>query len=106
MRYSYGVLGNQDVGAYEYISTMGSGKISQILDGKQPVYVDVPGLVSGALTWEKVSTSNIAVDMNFLNNRLTFSGDYYVRRTTDMLTSGEPLPNVLGTSVPKEIRPI
>ena len=102
VRYSYGVLGNQDVGAYEYISTMGSGKISQILDGKQPVYVDVPGLVSGALTWEKVSTSNIAVDMNFLNNRLTFSGDYYVRRTTDMLTSGEPLPNVLGTSVPKE----
>ena len=49
-----------------------------------------------------MSTSNVAVDMNFLNNRLTFSGDYYVRRTKDMLTTGEPLPNVLGTSVPKE----
>ena len=104
VRASYGSLGNQDLkeNYYAYLATMGSGKISQILDGKQPVYVDVPGLVSGALTWEKVSTSNIAVDMNFLNNRLTFSGDYYVRRTTDMLTSGEPLPNVLGTSVPKE----
>ena len=102
LRYSYGILGNQDVGAYAYIATMGSGKIAQILDGEQPVYVNVPGLVSGGLTWEKVSTSNVAVDMNFLNNRLTFSGDYYVRRTKDMLTTGEPLPNVLGTSVPKE----
>lgn len=101
-RYSYGVLGNQDVGAYEYIATMGSGKMSQILDGKQSIYVNAPGLVSGALTWEKVSTSNFAVDMNFLDNRLTFSGDIYVRRTKDMLTTGEPLPNVLGTSVPKE----
>lgn len=102
LRYSYGILGNQDVSNYAYIATMGSGKISEIIDGKQPVYVGAPGLVAGNLTWEKVSTSNIGVDFSFLNNRLTISGDYYVRRTTDMLTSGEPLPNVLGTGVPQE----
>ncbi len=102
VRYSYGTLGNQDVSAYAYIATMGSAKISQIIDGKQPVYVGAPGLVSGSLTWEKVTTSNVGLDLNFLNNRLTFSGDIYTRWTKDMLTSGQPLPNVLGTSVPQE----
>lgn len=102
LRYSYGVLGNQDLedNYYPYVAAMGSGKMSAILDGKQPVYVSAPGLVSGDLTWEKVSTSNLGVDLNFFNNRLTLSGDYYVRRTKDMLTDGKPLPNVLGTSVP------
>ncbi len=102
VRYSYGTLGNQDVSTYAYITTMGSGKMGQIIDGKQPVYVWTPGLVSGALTWEKVTTSNIGLDLNFFNNRLTFSGDIYTRWTKDMLTSGQPLPNVLGTSVPQE----
>ena len=48
VRYSYGTLGNQDVSTYAYITTMGSGKMGQIIDGKQPVYVWTPGLVSGA----------------------------------------------------------
>lgn len=102
VRASYGSLGNQDVSAYAYLATMGSGKTSQILDGKQPVYVSAPGLVSGNLTWEKVTTSNIGLDVNFLNNRLTVSGDAYIRRTNDMLTPGASLPNVLGTQVPNE----
>lgn len=102
IRYSYGTLGNQDVSAYAYIATMGSGKISQILDGTQPVYVSAPGLVSGSLTWEKVTTSNIGIDLGFFNNRLMASADIYTRWTKDMLTSGMPLPNVLGTSVPQQ----
>lgn len=101
LRGSYGRLGNQDVSTYAYLATMSSGKISQILDGKQPVYVGPPGLVSGNLTWEKVTTGNAGIDINFLNNRLTFTGEYYVRRTKDMLTAGVTLPSVLGTSVPQ-----
>lgn len=101
LRYSYGMLGNQEMSSYyPYIATMGSGKTSTILDGKQPVYVSTPGLVSGDLTWEKVSTSNIGLDMNFFNNRLSLVADVYERRTKDMLTDGTPLLNVLGTSVP------
>lgn len=102
IRYSYGRLGNQDVGAYAYIASMGSGKISQILDGSQPVYVSAPGLVSGDLTWEKVTTSNLGLDLYFLKDRLSLSADVYTRSTKDMLTAGQPLPGVLGTSVPRE----
>ncbi len=99
-RASYGQLGNQDVGYYPYLATMGNGKISAIIEGKQPVYVGTPGLVSGSLTWEKVKTLNVGADLNFFENRLSFTGEYYVRRTEDMLTHGATLPGVLGTDVP------
>lgn len=101
-RGSYGTLGNQDVGAYAYLASMSSGTSSYILDGKQPVYVSAPGLVSGSLTWEKVTTGNFGVDVNFLNNRLTVSGDVYRRDTKDMLTKGATLPLVLGAKMPQE----
>ena len=103
LRYSYGLLGNQNNSSYyPYIASMSSGKLGYIIDGERPLYVSAPGLVSSTLTWEKVSTSNIGADINFLDNRLSISGDYYVRRTKDMVTSGQPLPGVLGTSVPSE----
>lgn len=103
LRLSYGSLGNQSVGNYAYIPTMGRGKTSWILDGnEQPVYVSAPGLVSAGLTWETVVTKNIGFDLNFLGNKLTSSFDYYQRDTKDMLVAGTPLPSVLGTSVPRE----
>lgn len=100
-RASYGKLGNQDVsGYYPYLATMSSSKLGAIIEGKQPVAAYAPGLVSGSLTWEKVTTLNIGGDINFLNNKFTISGDWYIRRTKDMLTAGKPLPGVLGTGVP------
>ena len=103
-RFSYGSLGNQDLkdNYYAYLATMGSGKISQILNGKQPVYVGAPGLVSADLTWETVTTADWGMDINFLENRLTATVDGYIRRTKNMLTAGAQLPNVLGTGVPLE----
>lgn len=101
-RASYGSLGNQDVGAYSYIPTMGSGQIGWILDGKRPVGISAPGLVSKSLTWEKVSTLNFGTDIAFFNQRLIANADIYERETKDMLTKGATLPNVLGVAEPNE----
>lgn len=101
-RASYGQLGNQDVGAYAHIATMGSSTSAMVIDGALPVVVGAPGLISGNLTWEKVRTLDFGVDMGFLNNRLTFEGDVYRRDTKGMLTGGQVLPAVLGTDVPNE----
>lgn len=101
-RFSYGSLGNQDLedNYYAYLATMGSGKIGQILGGKQPIGVSAPGLVSGDLTWETVTTADWGMDINLFDNRLTATVDGYIRRTKNMLTAGAQLPNVLGTSEP------
>ena len=115
IRASYGRLGNQDVSylneygkrvesVYPYIPSMGADIKRNInLGGSYPMYVTTPGLVSGRLTWEKVTTVDIGLDLTMLNNRLTFTGDLYRRDTKDMLTSqGRDLPSVLGTAVPQE----
>lgn len=102
LRASYGSLGNQDVSAYSYIASMPASESSWILDGKRPVYIVAPGLVSKTLTWEKVSTLNFGVDLALLNQRLIANFDIYERRTKDMLTKGATRPNVLGVDEPNE----
>lgn len=37
------------------------------------------------IRWEKTETFNIGVDAGFLNNKLTFSAEYFDKKTTDML---------------------
>mgnify|MGYP002072362416 CR=1 FL=1 len=102
LRASYGSLGNQQVGTYSYISTMPIARLSRILDGSYPQSVSAPGLVSANLTWERVNSLNLGIDLSAIRSRLELSFDWYERKTTGMLTTGEVLPAVLGASVPQE----
>ena len=81
LRASYGWLGNQNVGYYEYISNMSFYECNYLIDGKKPIGVGSPNLISGDLTWEKVNTIDVGLDLAFFGNRLTFSGDVYRRNT-------------------------
>jgi len=101
-RFSYGSLGNQDVGAYAYLPTMSSGKTSSIITGEQQTTLYAPRLVSGSLTWETVQTINFGLDFGLFKNRLTGTTNYYERSTLDMLTKSKQLPGVLGTSEPQD----
>ncbi len=38
------------------------------------------------LKWETTTQTNIGLDLSFLNNSLTLSADYYIKKTKDMLT--------------------
>ena len=101
LRASVGSLGNQAVSSpYPYISTMSSGTMAYILQGERARYYAAPNPVSGDLTWERVTSYNYGIDLGFLRNRLTLSGDYYIRTTDDMLSNGVKLPNVFGASQP------
>ena len=61
----------------------------------------LPRSVASRLTWETATTTDVGLDFGMLNNRLQFNGDYYIRKTTDMYTVGETLPDVFGASSPK-----
>jgi TonB-linked SusC/RagA family outer membrane protein len=102
LRVSYGSLGNQNVsGNYPYISNFGiTQQVSYIINGELPIGVTAPGLVAADLTWETSTTLNFGFDANIIK-KLNFSFDWYTRKTTDMLTAGDKLPAVLGTSVPR-----
>lgn len=103
IRASYGSLGNQSVGGdYPYIATMGAnGEMGYLIDGKKIASVSAPGLVSQYLTWETVHQLDFGIDFQALNGRLYGTFDWYQRITKDMVTSGRPLPAVLGTGSPQ-----
>ncbi len=102
IRLSAGSMGNGNVDPYSYTSEMTVATASDIvLGGGLPSYTTVGSTVPVSLTWEKSTTYDLGLDLDFLNNRLSFSGDYYRRYTTDMYTPSISLPSVYGTTSPK-----
>ena len=80
LRYGYGVSGNQAVAAYsaytQYDATIGNGQIA---------YTLVPG--NPILKWEKTHQHNYGVDAAFLNGRISFTFDYYDKKTKDAINT-------------------
>ncbi|SFS49552.1 SusC/RagA family TonB-linked outer membrane protein [Sphingobacterium wenxiniae] len=99
-RASYGSLGNGNVAPYRYLEQMSVAKTSVILNGVQANYTSIPGVIPNGLTWERSTTFNMGVDLGLLQNSLNINFDWYNRMTYDMFTSGQPLPNVFGATVP------
>lgn len=104
IRLSYGSLGNQQVDYYSYIDQIYTDKImSYTFDGSTKAnYASVSSPKSANLTWETVYTYNLGLDFGFFNNRLNFTGDYFIRDTKDMLTQSLTLPDVFGAGTPLE----
>lgn len=102
LRYSYGALGNQEVSTYAYISSMGTGQSSYLVDGERLNVTNAPAPVAKTLTWEKITTSNVGIDLDFMRNKLGVEFDYYIRNTMGMLSVGQTLPAVFGAAEPKE----
>ena len=103
LRASYGTLGNQDVGSYDYIQSINTQKVMgnytfDKVSGAEYAYADNP--VSGALTWEKVIHKNVGLDLSMLSSRLNLSFDAYIRDVKGILTQGKSLPSIYGAAEP------
>ena len=102
VRFSYGSLGNAaGLSNYQYKQTMGISTSGYVLDGIKQLYMSSPAALPGSLTWETATTYDVGVDLGFFDNRLTATGDYYVRKTTDMIVAGPTVPDVFGAPSPK-----
>ncbi len=102
LRGSYGVIGNDNVGANAFIPTMASINSNWIQNGKQTPSFGSPTNVSSKLTWESVSTLDFGLDASLVNSRLNLTFDWYQRKTNDMLSPGETMPSSLGVSPSKQ----
>lgn len=102
LRASYGVLGNnQSLSDYSFTPLLSSSQVSNVLGGAQPIAVYAPNLVDPSLTWEKVYSKNLGVDMTVFKH-LDVTFDVYERDTKNMITTGPELPAVLGAAQPLE----
>lgn len=100
-RFSIGKAGNGNVAPYKYLELLSFSKSGVIIDGMQRTMTNVPSnKIPENLTWETSSTINLGLDVNMLNNRLSFVGDIYRKLTTDMFVVGAEIPAVAGYSAP------
>lgn len=89
LRAGWGRLGNQEIDNYAYLTL-----ISQT-DGK----VVVKRYGNDDLKWETSESSNFGIDFGFLDNKLSISTDYFVKKTTDILLP-VGLPSIVGDVSP------
>ena len=101
LRFSYGEIGNEAIGDNMFLSTI-EGITSYWVDagGVKLAAYGMPSLVSSALSWERVRTTDVGLDLGFFNNSLNLGFDWYQRDTKDMLAPGITLPNTVGASAP------
>ncbi|SFF68700.1 TonB-linked outer membrane protein, SusC/RagA family [Sunxiuqinia elliptica] len=101
LRASYGALGNGNVSPYSYIELFNISQLGRVLNGTRPASTSQPNVIPEGLTWETATTTNFGLDLGLFSNQLNITADIYERKTTDMYTSGLPVPAVFGASVPK-----
>lgn len=101
LRGSYGSLGNGNIASYAFQEIFNISQSGVILNGVRPQTTRIPAVLPDGLTWETSTTSNFGLDLTMLSGRLSFTGDAYVRKTTDMFTFGLTPPAVFGADVPK-----
>lgn len=99
LRASYGISGNQGISPYQTLSRYG---VEEYFDEGEWKPAIGPGYVVGNegddyrfrvwggipnvnLRWETTAQYNIGADMAFLNRRLRFTFDAYVKNTSDLL---------------------
>ena len=119
VRSSWGINGNVNVlSGYPYSTSisLNSQWYQYHVDQTGNVYGSAPdGLANPDLTWEKSNQVDAGLDARFLNNRLSFTLDWYRKETRDLLVSYSPPPeygvstvtsnagNVLNTGIEAEL---
>ena len=99
IRSSYGILGNQDIPSYQYMTIYtpynnSYGFNNDAVSGAGFTYANTD------LLWETTRNFNIGVDATFFRNKLTASFDYFKKHTVDILLTPE-IPSVFGTTLSK-----
>lgn len=100
LRASWGQNGNESIGDFRYTSIMGTGSIYYFGMGKNQYNGMVPTRIANpSLRWETSEQTDIGVDLGFLNNKVTFTADFYNKKTKDWLIEA-PAPLLVGNVPP------
>ncbi|MBD0256565.1 MAG: TonB-dependent receptor, partial [Cytophagales bacterium] len=107
VRASWGRLGNQEIGLYQYLNSYQGGLNWEYTFGTGS-QAAAPGvgpnnLGNPDIKWETTEQTDIGLDASFLNGRLSLTADYFIRNTFDILLQ-VPVPANLGAPENKVIR--
>lgn len=86
LRASYGVIGNNNIGNYTQYALV-NNTVNAVFGSTVATGAAVVSLANPGLTWETTKQVDVGLDLAFLNNRIQFSYDYYLKNTTNLLYS-------------------
>ena len=104
LRGSWGINGNDNIGSFRYAVYMSTGNnytFGSGANGSETISIGAKpnGLANPNAKWEQSIQTDLGVDVGFLGNRVTFTADWYDKRTSGMLMSMQ-VPGYAGDSAP------
>lgn len=99
IRGGWGQVGNEaTVGPYSYVTTVSNGNRyvfnDQLVEG-----IISTDLSNPELKWETTTSTNVGLDLSFFNHSLSFTADYFIKKTSDMIVY-VPIPDYVGAGAP------
>lgn len=103
---SWGMMGNDNITAYQYLSIYSFNKDKSYAFGTNPSYVQgvyETRTANPLVTWEKAKTWNVGFSAQFLQGKFGLDFDYFQSRRNDILiTRNASVPTYSGLSLPAE----
>ena len=87
VRGSYGVLGNENIGEYQYMDVMSRSNYTYSFGNTKVTGSAISNYVNTAIKWEKKKSLDFGADLAFFNNQLEFTCDWYKSTSSDLLYS-------------------
>ena len=101
-RGSWGMIGDQTVSNRLYTSFLGIGQNSWLdYNGEKLSEVGLPSAVDSDITWQDIQTTNLGLDMRFLDGSLGFAFDWFQRNTKNMIVPGGDVSLTYGQGAPQ-----
>ena len=95
LRLSAGIVGNQEIGDYQFAATVSPTETPFIYNGQESVAYYIVNKANPDLKWEKTASYNIGISSGFFQNRLNVTLDAYYKKTSDLLLQ-VPVEGVTG----------
>ena len=102
LRASWGKNGNDNIGDFAYTTLTATGGSSNYYYGQTASMSygsKANRLANEDLKWEESEQTDLGIDLGFWNNQLTFSVDYYLKKTNGMIID-MPIPSYVGEQRP------
>lgn len=95
LRASFGKVGNQSIDAYTTLGML--AQTSREGYGSDTIHTGYwsGNLATPDVTWEKTDQYDLGLDASFLKNKVSFSFDWFIKDTKDLLLR-KPIPNYNG----------
>lgn len=98
-RISYGILGSDKIGDYQYISQL-SGEGTYVFDNTLVYGRAIGALPNPGIKWEQSEQFDAGFDAKFLKERIDVTVDFFSKTTNNLLISGIPVSGIFGTFAP------